>query len=364
MDENNKRPTKKTTEKRLPQRRPSQNTLRRPTVKRSAPKANTPKEPMSRDEVRKQKYLERRRIRRRNRLISYCAIAFLVAVIAIIIVISVFFKISAINVTGDEVYTQEEIITASGIKVGDNMFAFNKNDVCEGVQTKLPYVEKLTIKRSPTGKVTLTVQGAVAAMAIENADAYLLLTSSCKVLEENSFELPGTAARVQCSAVTSAVSGTRLQLENAEDVEMLCNISKLLSDRGLTKITGINILDYSYIKLNYDNRINLKVGSYTTLSDNIEFIKAALERQDAEEPSFTGAIDFTITDRAFVNAVDEDETTTVPKEYETVTDENGEPVTNEKGEQVTAEVQRQEETGTETESETKGEETTTKKAAA
>ena len=346
MDENRKRPEpskrptsgqkKKVKRKKTALRLPATSKSSRPPVRREPQRSTQPRQPKeqkSRDELRQEKYLERQRIRRRNKLISYSVGALLVLAVAVIIVISVFFKISSIKVVGDEVYTQQEIITASNIKVGDNMFSFNKNNVCSSVQEKLPYVEQLTIKRSPTGKITFTVKAANAAMAIENGGEYIVLNSSCKVLEEHCLELKESTAWVKCSPTVSAVCGTQLQLENEDDIEVLSRIAKLLEEYGIKKVTGITVLDYTNIKLNYDNRINLKVGSLTTFTDNIDFIKATLERQDAEEPDFTGAIDFTITDRAFVNEVDEDEATTVPSEI--VTDENGEKVTDEDGKYVT-----------------------------
>ena len=356
MDERNRRRTNPSPTDRT-RRAPSNKRPSGTPAGRGAQRSPASREPMSRDEVRKAKYLERRRKRRRNKLISYCVGALLVLIVAVIIVISVFFKISSIKITGDEIYSQEEIITASGLKVGDNMFAFNKSGVCSEVETRLPYVEKLSVKRSPTGKVTLNVQAATAVMAVESGEEYVLLNASCKVLEEHALELKEGAAWVKCSPVKSAVSGTSLELERAEDIKMLTDIAGLIRDSSLKKITGINILDYSYIKLNYDNRINLKVGSFGTFRDNIDFIRATLERQDEEEPSFTGAIDFTITDRAFVNAVDEDETTTVPAEA--ATDENGEYVTDENGAYVT-----EAQTEAEAESTTSQQEETTKKKAA
>ena len=53
-------------------------------------------EPMSRDELRQQKYLERRRKRRRNRIIGYSVAIVALIIAAVVLSITVFFKIGNI----------------------------------------------------------------------------------------------------------------------------------------------------------------------------------------------------------------------------------------------------------------------------
>ena len=48
---------------------------------------------------------------------------------AIVIALTLFFKVDTIVVTGQERYTREEIVEASGVKPGDNLFLMNKNAV-------------------------------------------------------------------------------------------------------------------------------------------------------------------------------------------------------------------------------------------
>ena len=49
-------------------------------------------------------------------------LAVLITAVAILLAMSVFFKISRIDVAGAESYSPEEIIEASGIEVGENLF--------------------------------------------------------------------------------------------------------------------------------------------------------------------------------------------------------------------------------------------------
>ena len=284
-------------------------------------------EPMSRDEVRSIKNMERRKKRRKRQLLGYAIAIIAVIIAAVVLSITVFFKISAINVTGDEIYGSAQIIEASKLKTGENLFTFSKTDVVNNIETKLPYVESVEVKRSLSGKVTLTVTAAKAMLAIDRGESFILLSPNCKILEDNIQALNEDIAVVNASGLTSFTPGTTAEFENSNDAKILSGIANLILNKGIQNITEIDITDQNDIKLGYNQRIVLKVGSVSTFEKNVDFIKAALKKNDTDEPNFSGTMDFTIENKAFIND-NTNETTTKPP-----TDEkdgkNSEPKTGE-----------------------------------
>lgn len=267
---------------------------------------------MSRDELRNKRYLERKRKRRRNKIIIYSVAAVLTVILAVVLSVTVFFKISSFDVKGDEVYAPEDIVTASELTQGSNLFGFDRENVAGLVETKLPYVSELAIKRSLTGKVTMTVKAAKAVMAIDHGDSYTLLDASCKVLEAETQSINEDVAVLKASNAVTLEVGHRAEFENPDDAETLTRLWETLNANELTKITSIDITDQTNIRLKYDMRITLKIGPLSSFPDKIEFIKATLKKLDNDEPSFTGTMDFTIENKAFVNDVDEEKTTVPP----------------------------------------------------
>lgn len=272
----------------------------------------TRSEPMSRDELRNKRYLELKRKRRRNRLIAYGAAAVVIVILAVVLSLTVFFKISSFDVKGDEVYAPEDIVAATELSKGGNLFGFDRENVAELVEVKLPYVSDLSIKRSLTGKVTLTVTAAKAVMAIDNGDSYTLLDSSCKVLEAETQTINEDVAVLKASNASALETGRTAEFENPDDVSTLIRLWEIINANGFTKVTQVDITDPTNIRLKYDMRITLKIGSLSSLEGKIEFIKATLAKLDSEEPSFSGTMDFTIDNKAFVNDVDEEKTTEAP----------------------------------------------------
>lgn len=262
---------------------------------------------MSGDEIRRAKNIERRRKRRRNKIIGYSLAIATVAAVAVILSLTVFFKIETVAVTGDEIYNNEQIIQASGLQTGDNMFLFDKDSVEASIETVLPYVEIAEIKRSVTGTLTINITAAAASLSIDTGDGYILLNSSGKVLEDGVTVINEDISVLRTSAVLSASSGSIIQLENEKDLETAVQIKKYIDEYEISKISEIDVTDYSDIRLTYDNRIVLKIGIPSDLGDKIDFIKATLEKHEAEEPAFRGTIDFTVENKAYINP--EDETT-------------------------------------------------------
>lgn len=83
-----------------------------------------------------------------------CALA---VVIALTIGATVFFQVETIAVTGNSRYTQQEVIDASGIQIGDNLYRMNKYQIGDQVLRQLPYVEKILIRRSLPSTIVITV---------------------------------------------------------------------------------------------------------------------------------------------------------------------------------------------------------------
>lgn len=71
---------------------------------------------------------------------------------------TVFFQVETVAVTGNSRYSQEEIIKATGIQTGDNLFRMNKYQIAHQVLQGLPYVEELTIRRALPSTIVLTVK--------------------------------------------------------------------------------------------------------------------------------------------------------------------------------------------------------------
>ena len=109
-------------------------------------------------------------------------IMFFLVIVAVIFVMSVFFRVSDIQVEGNVHYTDEEIIRAIDIEQGDNLFFFNRFAAFARVYSKLPYIENGSVERRLPNKVIITVEETTALAYLELGEEQWTLDRNCKVL--------------------------------------------------------------------------------------------------------------------------------------------------------------------------------------
>lgn len=269
------------------------------------------KQQLSNDELRRKRKLRMLKRRKRRKLIVLSVIVLLVLSVGIALSLTVFFHIETVAVSGDEIYNNEQIVEASQIQIGDNMFLTNKKQTSQNIEKTLPYVASAQIKRNISGTITINVTAAVPKMAIDNGESFTLLSNNGKVLEDGVMSVDEGIIIINTSTVKSAVPGETVQFENDEDLTALTTLVADLDTSGIGGISSIDVTDHLNLKIEYGSRITLKVGSAELFQSKIAFINATLEKLNTDDPEFEGSIDFTIENKAYLSPK-KVESTTVP----------------------------------------------------
>ncbi len=205
-----------------------------------------------------------------------CAAALL---IALTVGATVFFRVEVVEVTGNSRYTTEEVVAASGIQVGDNLYGMNKNQVARQVREALPYVEGFSMWRNLPNTIVIRViecQAAarVAAPAplpaedgaegdqaqyLEAAREPWLISASGKLLEP----APEDSAVMLVTGITPLVprAGAALELPQAESTKKQALLSLLdaLEEQELMGNVSEMDLGDTQIKLRYLDRFDVKL---------------------------------------------------------------------------------------------------------
>lgn len=269
---------------------------------------------MSNDERRRQRALRARKRRRRQRLLLAAVVTVLLLIVGVILSLTVFFHIESIAVAGDEIYDPEQIIEASGITVGENLFLLSKKDAAAAIEQALPYVETAEIKRSLSCTVTIQITAAKAVGALDNGEYYTLLSSAGKALENGVVSLPDGVFVVKAGEVKRADPGEYVTFAQENAFEDLVHTFDAFAAANFSDVTELDVRDRTNIKARYKDRINLELGEVSSLPDKMSFVTATLERCETNTPNFKGTIDFTIDKKAYQNA---ETSTKAPKESET-----------------------------------------------
>ena len=234
----------------------------------------------------------RKRPRRRNPSVAIKLITTFALVAALLFCALVFFKVDVIEVEGSSHYTDEEIISASGLSAGDNLVMLNKAAAASQIKAWLPYVEQVQISRRLPDRAIITVTecDAVAA-AVSETGQWWLLSGDGKLLEQVDAAGAQQYAVLTGVSLLNAVSGCAAETQDPDQAAAAVTILGAMEQWELTDvITTVDLTKLYDIELWYGERFEIKLGSTENLSYKIQYLQAVLENLNESQ---SGVIDLT-----------------------------------------------------------------------
>lgn len=254
------------------------------------------------------------------RLITVAAV-----VVALMMAVSIFFRVDTVRVLGAEKYTAWDVSQASGIQVGDGLLTLSKARVAGKIRLALPYVDEVKISVTLPGTVNIEVKELQVTYAIAAQDnTWWLIAADGDVVKQietsaaSGFtrifgvqaDAPRTDAKV--SAAADQLSTEEMQavgeeetaetqpggdltlptqvLEtNAQRLDAALSILQSLERNGVIgQIASINVQSLSEIQLQYGQRFQVQLGSTENLDYKIRYMNQAISQMEDYQ---TGQLD-------------------------------------------------------------------------
>ena len=237
-------------------------------------------------------------------------------VIAMMIGLSVFFKVGRITVSGAETYQPWTIVENSGISKGDNLLTFSRAKAVSQILANCPYVKdvRIGIKLPDTVNIEIVESDVVYAIKDEQG-TWWLMNSDAKVSEmingsraSNYTQVlgvtlsspkigeTGVATEIQTEQTdpTEEVAGTMptvaaIVISGAQRLNTAKEILKALEDNDIVgEAASVDVTDVDNIELWYGSRYQVELGDSNNLTYKIACMyDAILQMSDYE----TGVLD-------------------------------------------------------------------------
>lgn len=226
------------------------------------------------DEFLQKRKARQRKARKKRLIISFILLITALVITAVTLCLTVFFPITKINATGSKIYTSEEIILNCGIKVGDNIFTFNKNRATDLLREKLPFIENVEFSRELPDTLNIKVTDAKAYYCVLRNGEYYNISKAGWVLEKVT-EKKNNVFEIKLSDVKCAV-GSKIVFEDEKSEEMLKNVILLLEENSL-KINYIDITNKITVKVGVEDRFDVNFGTENYLENKVKHLKTMIE---------------------------------------------------------------------------------------
>lgn len=217
---------------------------------------------------------------------------------ALVLGISVFFRVSNFEVSGATHYTESQIIEASGIKEGSNLVFLNRAAVESRITGELVYAAMVTVSRRLPNTVVIEVRESGTVACVETESGLWLIDNYCRLLEPCPNSEADNYIKVQGFFALDPKPGQKIS-SIEEDKPKVAYLEKLMTAlhaaEMLEDVSSIDMSTSSNGQFNYLERFNIKLGRDSNLDGKLGLLKSTVEKL---EPTDKGNIDLSVSSKA------------------------------------------------------------------
>jgi len=234
-------------------------------------------------------------------------------VLAIVMGLSVFFKVETITVTGADTYSAWAVREASGISEGDKLLTFSKIRAASQIMANLPYVKGVRIGIKLPDTVNIMIEEESVVYAIKSSDGqWWMMDSDGRVVEQANNAKAATATQVlgvTLEAPTVNEKGVATEMAPSETNELgelipvsttgaqrltaALQILKALENNDIVgEAASVDVTSTEDIILWYGTRYQVNLGDTSRLDYKVDCMNdAILQMSDYQ----SGVLDISFT---------------------------------------------------------------------
>ncbi len=235
--------------------------------------------------------------KRRKRKLCIRGAAILILLLAIAIILThttPMFNISIIWVEGNSRITNEQIIEASGIKTGQNIWRIHKSKAIKSVEA-IPYIESAKIIRGLPKSIKIQVTENEIKAYLEIDKGYAALSKTGEILEIMRPDIAVDKPVIKTQGAQGTEVGKNISFENKEFENVFYTCFQKLDEYGV--LNNIKQLDInSTIDVSFTTKAGMlvKLGGQDEIDYKMQYFNRILEELGEDAG---GMLDLTNTDK-------------------------------------------------------------------
>ena len=223
----------------------------------------------------------------------YKVLSMLVICGAIIAALTLFFRVGTIVVTGQERYTEAEVVAATGVEQDDNLFLLNKYTVANNILAELPYIEEIRINRKLPDTLLIEVKECGDPLAVIQDGFAWLVSPGGKIVEQRSASQAGDYPVISGCQLLAPTVGTPMALatEYAAQQQSLLDLLDALEQAGMMdQVEGIRLDDLSVLVMEYGGRFTVEMPYGADYPRKLRALQSVIDKLETNQ---TGTVELT-----------------------------------------------------------------------
>lgn len=216
----------------------------------------------------------RKQLRRRWKLIRY-----LLAAAAILLAVNVFFEISNIQVAGNVIYSESEVVAASGLQTGRSALTVSGWLTGRRIRRELPGVSAAAVSLSLPDTLVITVAETPALVVLDTENGVVLLSQDCKVVsgfpgsEEELIHVKGIHPEsTDVGKVLGVSDGEKTKLGYLQELLPLLEEESMLGE-----VRDVDISNVSDLHFTYQGRFTVRLGEQEKLAGKLDRLRRLVQ---------------------------------------------------------------------------------------
>ena len=215
----------------------------------------------------------------RDGVISFSLI-FAVLIVMCVVVYRLLFVIGDISARGNEKYSSEEIVLASGVDKGDHLYSFSSKEMGELLMLRCPEISSVDVDRTPPGTITVNVTEEKPAFYADFYGEYRLLSSSLRLLRSVTEEEARSLGciKLKLPDILQATAGMKISFADVRNDSYIYDTCANVLGSDLSKRTGsVDLSDKFNMTMTVDSRYKIKLGDSESVETKLRIAAAVLE---------------------------------------------------------------------------------------
>ena len=241
-----------------------------------------------------------------------CIVIAVAVVLAVVFGMAIFFKVDAdkILVAGNDKYSVTQVVEASGIKDGENLFSVSEARVSNYIIAELPYVARVRVGIKLPDTVKIEIEELEVVYSAEDREGnWWLIRSDGRVIEQtNSAEAQqytrllgvkladaavGEPAKAWQPEADTQDETAPVTVYASEQLSTACTILQYLEDNGMIgEFTSLDVSNLGDIQLWYGEKYQILLGDTLEMNYKIRMLKSTLEQMGSYQ---SGVLDISFT---------------------------------------------------------------------
>lgn len=217
--------------------------------------------------------------------LRYVVLAFLLTAFAVGLGSLIFFRVSSIEIRGNERYSDETILEAAGLRMGSAMLSVSPGRIESNIVHKLSYADTAQVTLYYPNRVVITVSERYPVAAVFVSGDWWLLDKNCRLLEYGTGEKAADTVVISGLGRINGTIGDIIKVETQDETKLsrLSAVLSAIDDAGLAEeITALSIEDPGNILLTYEKHITVELFSGEGASEKLKLLAEVADMLDVE----------------------------------------------------------------------------------